>query len=78
MEQLENKDVFRFDDRREYNDGPPDEDEERRIIHRREDDKYRADLKSVLDLEMKDTVADEEVDKVLEPVLENIKAGKYN
>ena len=78
MEQLENKDVFRFDDRREYNDGPQDEDEERRIIHRRGDDKYRADLKSVLDLEVEDTVTDEEVNKVLEPVLENIKAGKYN
>ena len=78
MEQLGFKDVFRFDDRREYNDGPPDEDEERRIIHRREDDKYRADLKSVLDLEMEDTVTSEEVDKVLEPVLVDIKAGKYN
>ena len=78
MVQKATKGVFRFDDRREYNDGPPEEDEERRIIHRREDDKYRADLKSVLDQSVEDTVTDEEVDKVLVPVLENIKAGKYN
>ena len=78
MEQLENKDIFRFDDRREYNDGPSDETEERRVEYRRGSDQYRADLKSVLDLEMEDTVTDEEVNKVLAPVLENIKDGKYN
>jgi len=77
MEQPTDKDVFRFDDRREYNDGPPNGVEERRVEHRREDDQYRADIKTVLDLEMDETVTDQEVNKVLGPVLENIKAGKY-
>ena len=78
MEQLENKDVFRFDDRREYNDGPPDGIDERRTEYRRDSDQYRADLKSMLDISMADTVTDEEVNKVLGPVLEKIKEGKYN
>ena len=77
MEQLENKDIFRFDDRREYNEGPPEGLEERRVEHRRENDQYRADLKTVLDMEMDESVSDQEVNKVLGPVLENIKAGKY-
>ena len=78
MEQVESKDTFRFDDRREYNDGPPEGTDDRREEYRREDDRYRADLKSVLDLEMENTVTDEEVNKVLGPVLEDIKAGKYS
>jgi len=78
MEKLDNKDMFRFDDRREYNDGPPEGTDERREEYRREDDQYRADLKSALDLEMEDTVTDEEVNKVLGPVLEKIKEGKFN
>ena len=78
MGQLENKGISRFDDRREYNDGPSDETEERRIVHRRENDKYRADLKSVLDLEKEDTVTEDEVKKILEPILDDIKDGKFN
>ena len=78
MEQLDNKDILRFDDRREYNDGPPEGTDERRVDHRRENDHYRANIKTVLDLSMEETVTDEEVNKVLAPVLEKIKAGKYN
>jgi len=78
MEQLENKDAFRFDDRREYNDGPPMGTEERRVTYRRDNDLYRENMKTALDLSMEDTVTKEEVDKVLGPVLEKIKSGKYN
>ena len=77
MEQHESKETLRFDDRREYNDGPPDGVDERRFENRRENDQYRADLKSMLDQEVEDSVTDEEVNKVLGPVLEQIKAGKY-
>ena len=77
MGQLENKDEFRFDDRREYNDGPPGEAEERRVKYRRENDQYRADLKTLLDQSADDTVTEDEVKKVLAPVLENIKDSKY-
>ena len=78
MEQKENKEIFRFDDRREYNDGPPEGYEERRVENRRDSDVYRENIKTVLDLSMDDTVTDEEVNKVLGPVLANIKSGKYN
>ena len=77
MGQLEEKDAFRFDDRREYNDGPPNELDERRILYRRENDRYRADVKTALDQNVEDIVTDDEVKKILEPVLESIKNGKY-
>ena len=77
MEQPIDKEIFRFDDRREYNEGPPSGVEERRVSYRRDNDRYRADLKTVLDLEMEETVTDEEVNKVLGPVLEKIKEGKF-
>jgi len=78
MEQQKKKDALRFDDRREYNEGPLGGDEERRVINRRENDQYRADIKTVLDLSIEETVTDDEVGNVLKPVLEDIKAGKYN
>jgi len=76
MEQ-ENIYIHRFDDRREYNDGPPDGTDERRGEYRRDSDQYRADLKSVFDISVEDTVTDEEVGNVLGPVLERIKAGNF-
>jgi len=78
MEQTRNIDTLRFDDRREYNEGPPDKAEERRTINRRDNDQYRADIKTVLDMSIQETVTDEEVGNILKPVLEDIKAGKYN
>lgn len=77
MEPLENKDIFRFDDRREYDSGPPDGSDERRTVYRRENDLYRENIKTALDLSVEDTVTDEEVNKVLLPVLKKIKSGEF-
>jgi len=77
MEQPTENEIFRFDDRREYNGGPPDGLEERRISYRRENDQYRTDVKTVLDMEMEETGTEEELNIRLEPILEKIKACKY-
>ena len=75
MDTIDYNDKSRFNDRRSYNYGPPDESEERRINHRREEDKFRVWLKAIFDWHMEETITDEQVQKVLKPVLEKVRAS---
>ena len=46
---------------------------ERRVANRRSDDRFGALLKSIFDSHMEDTVSDEQIQRVVEPVLKKIR-----
>jgi len=71
-------DKYRFDDRREYNYGPPNGLGERRYTNRREGDKFKVWLKAIFDWHMEETISDEQVRHILEPVLKKIQAGAFS
>ena len=71
-------DKYRFSDRRVYNYGPPDGSSERRFVHRREEDKFKVWLRSILEWHMEETISDEQVKHLLEPVLARIHADDFH
>jgi len=68
MEVNDKYDKYRFENRRRYNLGPPVEAGERRLANRRENDRFRAWLKTILDKHMEEIVSDEMVQRVLESI----------
>jgi len=77
MEYIKNNE-YRFDDRREYDTGPPTGYHDRRETLRREDDRFRVMLKRIFDLHMEDTISDEQIKRILEPIVIRIKAGEFS
>jgi len=77
MEIIDKDDKYRFENRRRYNLGPPVETGERRSTNRREDDRFGAWLKIVLDKHMEEIVPDDLVKRVLKHIKANGKAKAY-
>jgi len=69
--------IYRFDDRRCFNLGPQNGQIDRRTSYRREGDRFRAWLKTILTKCCEETISDEDVNRILTPVLIRIKAGEF-